>query len=73
MLIVQELLGVPDKKKGSTSQGRPVNITVCCLPRFSPFILRGKVCSNLKEKGQIQASELTRHMDPNQAKQVIST
>lgn len=70
----RELLGVPDRKKrkkGSTSQGRPVNITVCRLPRFSPFIPRGKVRSNLKEKGRIQTVKLTRHMNPNQAKQMI--
>ena len=70
----KELAGMPNKKrkrKALTSSGRCVNITVCRLPKFTPFIPKGKVRSNLKEKGRLQTIRLTRLMDPSDVKSSI--
>lgn len=70
----QELHGLPDKKKkrATTSVGRPLNVTVCRLPRFTPFIPKGKVRSRLKEQGRIQNVQLTRSMTPVSVREAIT-
>ena len=71
----QELPGMPDrkrKKKALTSSGRCVNVTVCRLPKFTPFVPKGKVRSNLKENGRLQTVRLTRSMNASDVKSSIS-
>ena len=61
----QELPGVPDrkrKKKAITSSGRCVNVTVCRLPNYTPFVPKGKLRSNLREKGRLQTYSETRQV-----------
>ena len=69
----QELPGVPDRKrkrKAITSSGRYV--TVCRLPNYTPFVPKGKVRSNLREKGRLQTIRLTRSMNASDVKSSIS-
>ena len=71
----QEFHGLPDKKKkkrASTSQGRPVSVTVCCLPHSTPFIPKGKVRNNLKKQGRIQDILLTRSMTSSTVRDSIT-
>ena len=70
-----ELPGMPDrkrKKKALTSSGRCINVAVCHLQKFTPFIPKGKVRSNLKESGRLQTVQLTRAMTPSDVKSIIS-
>ena len=71
----QELPVMPDrkrKKKALTSSGRCINVTVCRLPKYTPFIPKGKVRSNLKENGRLQTVRLTRLMNASDVKSSIS-
>lgn len=71
----EALDGLPDakkKKKGKTSQGRTVKVSICRLPRFTPFIPKGKVRSLLKQQGRILNIQLTRSMSGTSVRQVIN-
>lgn len=70
----EKLHGIPDKKKkgGSTSQGRPVNITVCRLSNFFPYIPKGKVRNRLKDQKRIQVVQLTRSMSASVVRACIT-
>ena len=59
-------------KRATTSVGRPLNVTVCRLPRFTPFIPKGKVHSRLKEQGRIQNVQLTRSVTPVSVREAIT-
>ena len=67
------LEGVPDKKKkrGGTSLGRCVNVTVCRLPRYSTFIPKGKVRNELKKQRRLVDIKLTRSMTATVVRQAI--
>ena len=70
-----ELPGMPDrkrKKKALTSSGHCINVAVCRLPKFTPFIPKGKVRSNLKESEPLQTVWLTRAMTTSDVKSIIS-
>lgn len=66
--------GVPDKKKkrGSTSLGRCVNLTICRLPRYSTFVPKGKVRNELKKQGRLVDVKLTRSMTATVVRQAIN-
>lgn len=71
----QPLAGLPDKKKkkkASSSSGRTVNVSVCRLQKFTPFIPKGKVRKTLKSQGRIHTIQLTRSMLPSAVKQSIT-
>ena len=71
----QDFPGLPDrklKKKAFTSSGRCVNIMVCRLSKYTPFIPKGKVRSNLKGNGRLQTVRLTRLMNASDVKSSIS-
>ena len=71
----EHLDGIPDtkkKKRGSTSKGRSVKVSVCRLTQFTPFIPRGNARNKLKEKGRIVSIQLTRSMSSGSVKQVIT-
>ena len=71
----ERLYGLPDrkkKKKGSTSQGRPVTVSICWLPRFTPSIPKGKVRNRLKEQNRIRNVKLTRSMNPSTVRESVS-
>lgn len=50
------------KKKAAISQGRPTNIQVVLLQRFTPNLPRGKHRSLLKNKGRILTLQFRRSM-----------
>ena len=60
------------KKRASTSEGRCVNVNVCRLPKFTPFIPKGKFRSNLRQKGRIQTVQLTRSMNSERVRECIT-
>ena len=67
----QNISGAPAKKKrkkGTTSQGPAINVTVCHLQNVSLFIPKGRVRSNLRQKGQIQTIQLTTQIKPEEVK-----
>ena len=68
----QELPGMPDRKRKKRSSGRCVNVTVCRLPKYTPFIPKGKVRRNLKDNGRLQTVRLTRLMNASDVKSSIS-
>ena len=49
-----------------------MNVTVCRLPRFTPFIPKGRVRNRLKEQGRLQKVQLTRSMIPANEREVIT-
>lgn len=66
---------VPDKvkkKKASTSSGRALRVTVCCLSSIRSSIPRGKARSALKDAGRIVDIRLTRSMTAQEARNVIN-
>ena len=67
-----DLLDRKRKKRALTSSGRCVNVTVCHLPKYTPFIPKGKVRSNLKDNGRLQTVRLTRLMNASDVKSSIS-
>ncbi len=70
----QPLSGLPDRKKkkrASSSSGRTVNIDICRLQRFTPFIPKGRVRKVLKSQGRITTVQLTRSMVASTVKQYI--
>ena len=60
------------KKRGSTSQGRPTNITVCRLSKLTSYIPEGKVRKRLKDQGRIQNIQLTKLMTASTVRACIS-
>lgn len=67
--------GLPDskkKKRGKTSKGRSVNVSVCRLLRFSQFLPRGSARNRLKQKGRILNVQLTRSMSSASVKEAIT-
>lgn len=69
----EQLTGLPDtkKKRGSTSKGRSVNVNICRMKHFTPFIPKGRVRNLLKEQGRIVAVKITRLMSPATVKLCI--
>ena len=65
---------IPDKnkKKGRTSQGRSLKITVCRLPSFCKSVPRGKTRGTLKNEGRIVDMQFTRTMTAEVVRVVIN-
>ena len=71
----KELEGLPDRKKkkrGKTSVGCPINVSICRLSCYSPFIPKGKVRARLKDQGHIQTVQLSRSLTGTSVKKIIN-
>ena len=71
----KELEGLPDRKKkkrGKTSVGCPINVSICRLSCYSPFIPKGKVRARLKDQGRIQTVQLSRCLTGTSVKKIIN-
>ncbi len=69
------LANVPDKKKkkkGNTSFGRSIKLTICRLPCFSSNIPRGKARKILNTNGRIVDIQVTRSMPATMIKEIIN-
>ncbi len=72
---MSNLEGLPDKKKkkkGSTSSGRTLKLTVCRLRKLSTIIPRGKARTLLKSDGRIVDVFIARAMSAQMVKDIIN-
>ena len=71
----QPLEGLPDKKKkkrGSTSLGKTLRLTVCRLPFFTTSVPKGKARRILKQQERIVDVRVTRAMPASVVKDVVN-
>ena len=59
------------KKKAAISSGRPTNIKVMILKKFSPFIPRGRPRNLLRQEGREVTLQFRRTMKPDEVQDVI--